>query len=71
MRIPNNQLSDVRVSNLSRVQFSQVKQTLRFCYDDLGECMVIVEKRALLVAIALHKRDAKKGSQVCSQNSIH
>lgn len=37
MRIPNNQLSDVRVSNLSRVQFSQVKQTLRFCYDDLDK----------------------------------
>ena len=38
-RIPNNQLSDIRISNLSRVKFSQVKQTLHFKYEDLGKCV--------------------------------
>lgn len=34
-RIPNTQLSDIRVSNRSRMKFSQVKQRLRFKYEDL------------------------------------
>ena len=36
-RIPNSQLSNIRISNRSRMKFSQVKQNLRFKYQDLDE----------------------------------
>lgn len=36
-RIPNTQLANIRISNQSRVKFSQVKQYLRFSYDDLDK----------------------------------
>lgn len=35
--IPNTQLSDIRISNRSRMRFSQVKQTLYFKHEDLGK----------------------------------
>jgi hypothetical protein len=36
-KIPNNQLSNIRISNLSRLKRSQVLQSLTFKYDYLGD----------------------------------
>jgi len=41
-RIPNTQLSDIRISNRSRMKFSQVKQKLRFKYEDLEKVPELV-----------------------------
>jgi hypothetical protein len=44
-KIPNTQLSNIRISNRSRMQFSQVKQQLNFKHEDMGRipdvCAVI------------------------------
>ena len=37
IRIPNSQIANQRVTNLSRTNLSQVKQTLRFKYDDIDK----------------------------------
>lgn len=42
-KIPNNQLANQRVSNLSRMQKCQVKQTLRFHYEDLPKIPKLLE----------------------------
>lgn len=42
-RIPNSQLSQQRVRNLSRVSKSQVTQTLWFSYDDIDTMPVIMQ----------------------------
>ncbi|KAL7545603.1 hypothetical protein ACHAWF_008961 [Thalassiosira exigua] len=42
-KIPNTQLSNVRVSNRSRMKFSQVKQELRFKYEDLEKIPDLIE----------------------------
>lgn len=43
-KIPNTQLSDIRVSNLSRVKLSQVKQSLCFKYDYLYDIPELVNE---------------------------
>ncbi|KAL3799966.1 hypothetical protein HJC23_007439 [Cyclotella cryptica] len=43
-KIPNTQLSDIRVSNLSRVKLSQVKQNLCFKYDYLDDIPELVHE---------------------------
>ena len=35
-KIPNTHLSDIRISNRSRMKFSQVKQQLNFKHEDMG-----------------------------------
>ena len=35
-KIPNSQLSNIRISNRSRMKFSQVKQQLNFKHEDMG-----------------------------------
>ena len=40
---PNNILSGQKISNLSRVVYSQVKQTLRFHYDDAEEIPALLD----------------------------
>ncbi len=35
-KIPNTQLSNIRISNRSRMKFSQVKQQLHFKHEDMG-----------------------------------
>ena len=42
-RVPNAMLSSQKVSNLSRLKISQVKQTLRFHYDDAGKVPEVLE----------------------------
>lgn len=42
-KIPNSQLANQRVSNLSRMQRSQVTQTLRFEYEDLPKMPELLE----------------------------
>lgn len=42
LKIPNTQLVNQRVSNLSRVPYSQVKQTLRFKHDDIDKIPKLV-----------------------------
>lgn len=42
-RVPNRLLSNQKVSNVSRVTQSQVKQTLRFHYDDADEVPALLE----------------------------
>lgn len=43
-RVPNTLLSSQKVSNVSRIKKSQVKQTLRFRYDDVDKISEIVEE---------------------------
>ena len=43
-RVPNTLLSSQKVSNVSRIKQSQVKQTLRFEYDDVDKIPDIVEE---------------------------
>jgi len=42
-KIPNTQLSDIRISNRSRLKFSQVKQKLRFRYEDIDKIPSLVD----------------------------
>lgn len=42
--IPNTQLSDVRISNKSRMKFSRVKQNLHFRYLDLDKIPGLVDE---------------------------
>jgi len=42
-RVPNTMLSSQKVSNVSRVRQSQVKQTLRFHYEDAAEIPALLE----------------------------
>lgn len=42
-RIPNSQVVNQRVSNLSRVTVSQVKETLRFNYSDLSKLPKVLD----------------------------
>lgn len=41
-KIPNTQLADIRVSNLSSLKISQVKQTLHFAYNYLNDIPELV-----------------------------
>ena len=48
-KIPNTQLSDIRISNRSRLKFSQVKQKLRFRYEDIDKIPSLVEDIRVIV----------------------
>lgn len=43
-KIPNTQLSDIRVSNLSNLKISQVKQSLTFAYEYLHRIPELVKE---------------------------
>ncbi len=43
-KIPNSQLSDIRISNRSRMNFSQVKQHLYFKYEDIEKVSSLVDE---------------------------
>lgn len=42
--MPNSQLSDIRISNRSRMKFSQVKQHLYFSYEDVKRVPSLVDE---------------------------
>lgn len=44
IKIPNSQLADQRVSNLSRLSKSQVKQALWFAYEDIDRLPEIIKQ---------------------------
>jgi small-conductance mechanosensitive channel len=43
VKIPNSQLANQRVSNLSRLKISQVKQLLWFAYEDVDKLPTVIE----------------------------
>ena len=43
-KIPNSQLSNIRISNRSRMKFSQVKQQLYFKYEDVERIPSLVDE---------------------------
>mmetsp|Transcript_28343 Transcript_28343/g.42372 ORF Transcript_28343/g.42372 Transcript_28343/m.42372 type:complete len:452 (+) Transcript_28343:44-1399(+) len=44
VRIPNSQIFDQRIVNLSRMHRNQVKQTLRFRYEDIDKMPIVTEE---------------------------
>ena len=54
-KIPNTQLADIRVSNLSSLKISQVKQTLHFAYNYLNDIPELVNDIKSEITKSCHK----------------
>lgn len=64
--VPNNQLYNQRLSNISRNKFSQVKQILRFHYEDLDRLPSLIEeiKKEIVRSCPFVISDGSKAFQV-------